>query len=200
MKSIPLAVLCLGLAGVPAAAEEEHRELGAHEHGHATLDIAIEGKRVVMELEAPGHDIMGFEHAPENREQKAALKNAKAVLTKPLAIFKLPPDTGCKVTKSKVEVHTEDHDEDAHENEDHAKAKEQHADHHEDKDGRGHTEFHANFALECEKPAALTSIAFDYFKRFAGANSVTVNIVTDKAQNKYNITRESPVLDLSGIM
>ena len=41
---------------------------------------------------------------------------------------------------------------------------------------------------------------FDYFKLFAGAHDLTVNIVTAKAQNTYNVTRDLPSLDLAGIM
>ncbi len=50
------------------------------------------------------------------------------------------------------------------------------------------------------KPAALTSIAFDYFKSFAGAQKLSVNVVTEKAQNKYEVSRDKPSLDLGGIM
>src|SRR6185369_1509759 len=51
----------------PAFAAEEHRELGVHEHGRGTLNIAIEGNKVTMELEAAGVDIVGFEHAAKTR-------------------------------------------------------------------------------------------------------------------------------------
>ena len=55
-----------------------------HVHGHGTLNIAIEDKRVSMELEVPGMDIVGFEHAPSTDDQKAAVEKAKARLEKPL--------------------------------------------------------------------------------------------------------------------
>ena len=60
-------------AGVALADEAERRELGAHEHGHLVLNIAIEGDRIEMELMAPGVDIVGFEHAAETDEHKAKL-------------------------------------------------------------------------------------------------------------------------------
>ena len=56
------------------------------------------------------------------------------------------------------------------------------------------------YALDCAKPAALTSIAFDYFGSFAGAQKLTVNVVGDKGQNTYEVTRDKPSLDLGGIM
>ena len=70
------------LIALPALAEQaEHRQLGPHVHGQGTLDIAIEGKKIEMELVAPGMDIVGFEHVASTDEQKAAVEKAKAKLT-----------------------------------------------------------------------------------------------------------------------
>ena len=38
----------------------------------------------------------------------------------------------------------------------------------------------------------MTSIEFDYFKSFAGARKLTVNVVTAKAQNTYEVSRDKP--------
>ena len=88
--SLTLALAAMSLLTTAAFAEEEHRELGPHVHGHGTLNIAIEDKRVSMELEVPGMDIVGFEHAPSTDDQKAAVDKAKARLEKPLGVFSLP--------------------------------------------------------------------------------------------------------------
>ena len=64
---LALAAMALMPASVRA---EEHRELGAHEHGHGTLNIALEGSRLTMELEAPGVDIVGFEHAASTKDRR----------------------------------------------------------------------------------------------------------------------------------
>ena len=52
-----LAVVAISLLTTSARAEEEHRELGPHVHGHGTLNIAIDDKTVSMELEVPGMDV-----------------------------------------------------------------------------------------------------------------------------------------------
>ena len=89
MRTMQLA--CLLAAGAACAAlpasAEEHRQLGAHVHGHGHLNIAIEGKKLTMELEVPGADIVGFEHEPSTPEQKAAVQQAKAKLADALALF-----------------------------------------------------------------------------------------------------------------
>ncbi len=203
-----LAALTALTASSSAYAAEEHRELGAHEHGHGNLNIAVEDERVTMELEVPGMDIVGFEHDATTDDQKAAIEKAKAQLAKPLALFKLPAAAGCSVADAKVEIEHEEGDHEAHEQEgkkDDEAAREAHgkAEHagegHDDKH-EGHNAFHVTYALDCAKPASITAIDFDYFKLFANAHDLTVNIVTAKAQNKYEVRRDSPSLDLAGIM
>jgi hypothetical protein len=162
-------------------------------HGHGTLDIAVEDQKVSMELEVPGMDIVGFEHAATTEDQKAAIEEAKAELAKPLSLFKFPAAAACSVKEAKVALEVE------HEDGDHDAEEEKHADHDEDQH-EGHNAFHVTYALDCGKPAALTAITFDYFKAFAGAQNLTVNVVTAKAQSKYEVSRDKPELDLAGMM
>ena len=84
-----------------AYAAEPRRELGAHEHGHAFLNLAIDGNVVVMELQAPGADIVASEAKPETPEAKAAQAAAIKALEQPLALFRLPESAACKVTSAK---------------------------------------------------------------------------------------------------
>lgn len=201
VATVSLAVTC-------AHAEEEHRELGAHEHGHGTLNIAVEGNRVAMELETPGMDIVGFEHEAVSDEHKAAIEKAKAELAKPLALFKIPAGAACKVAEAKVALESEnhEHEEEHADHDDHAKGEdhddEKHADadHHDEDEHGGHTAFHVTYALDCAKPSNLTAINFDYFNQFAGAQRLTVNVVTAKAQSSYEVSRDKPELDLGGMM
>jgi Protein of unknown function (DUF2796) len=178
------------VASASALAAEEHRELGPHEHGHGRLNIAIEGKRVSMELQAPGADIVGFEHEASTPEQKAALAKAKATLADALSVFRLPEGAGCKVANASVAIQAED----AHEHEHDAANKEadEHGEHH-------HSEFHVQYALDCATPNKLTNIEFKYFDLFAGAQELDINLVTDKAQNHYEVKRGQPKLDLGEI-
>ena len=55
--------------------DHEKRQLGSHEHGVSTLQIALEGQYIQMELESPANDIIGFEHLPKNNKQKALFNN-----------------------------------------------------------------------------------------------------------------------------
>jgi len=189
------ALAVASLAAVSGRAEDEHRELGPHVHGHGTLNIAVVDKRVSMELEVPGMDIVGFEHAATSADQKAAVEKATAQLGKPLDMFKLPKAAGCSVADANVAIEAEHHhDGDDDDHDEHADADHDHDEH------AGHNEFHVTYALDCSEPASLTSITFDYFKMFSGAHDLTVNVVTAKAQNKYEVSRDKPDLDLDGMM
>jgi len=202
-KELGIAVSLVSLFAVPAMAEGEKRELGAHEHGHSALNVAIEGDRVEMELIAPGADIVGFEYVAES-----------------LALFGFTDSAGCVVETAAVEIegeehdehgdevhaeeehHEEEHAEDEHHDEDEEHAKhEEHGEHEEHEDEVSHNEFHAEYALSCSTPDALDGIDFAaFFEAFAGAEEVEVTVISESGQTSYEVERDAPVVDLQGVI
>ncbi len=195
MRTIVLFFLSLGVIVLPSPGKAQHRELGAHEHGRGTLNIAVEGARISMELEVPGDDIVGFEHAAKTKKQKAAVEKAKAQLSAPLALFKLPDAAGCRVTEAKVEIEAGDHDR-AKADEKSAKGEKGNA----HAEGDGHSQFHAEYTLECASAGSIAAIEFPYFRAFAGAKRLDVNLITAKGQTKFEVTRAKPRISLSGMI
>jgi hypothetical protein len=181
---------------------EGHRQLGAHVHGQGKLDIAVEGGKLAMELEVPAADIVGFEHAARTKQQRATVASARAALSKPLALFRMPPAAGCRVVSAKVrhEVegndqlhgHGKDHDHGANTTASPPKKG--------DIDHAGHAEFRTEYSLVCKDPAAIATIAFDYFKTFGGAQALEVNLISAKGQTRYQVTRDKPSITLGGMM
>ena len=53
---------------------------GAHVHGEAVLNVVQEGTNVFIEFESPAINLVGFEHAPINPEQKAAFDRAQILI------------------------------------------------------------------------------------------------------------------------
>jgi hypothetical protein len=191
--------VCLAAAGAGYAQE---RQLGAHEHGRGTLDIALEGSRLSMELEAPGADIVGFEHAANTEKQKAALAAAEKQLAAAGTLFQLPPAAGCVLKEAKVAVEAEgDHDHD-HAADDHAASDPVDKDHDATAahDEHEHSAFRAEYAFDCKAPGSITSIGFGYFKAFAGAQRLDVTVVTPKQQSRFEVSRAKPSIDLAGMM
>ncbi len=222
-RSLIAASAAVTLAAFTLPVQAEKRQLGPHEHGHGTLNIAIEGKKVAIELDVPGADIAGFEHEATTPEDKAQLEKAQANLKEALKLFVMPAAASCKLAKAEVELeaeHEHEHEEgkEAHEDHDHEgkeahddhEGKEAHEDHdhegkeaHEDHDheeGARHSEFNATYELDCASPKKIETIQFDYFKVFPNARSLTVNLVSDAKQGSYEVTSEKPVLDLTGNM
>lgn len=196
MVALPFLLLFLGLAimGQPNLAAAQHRELGAHEHGRGTLNMAVEGTRLSMELEVPGVDIVGFEHAAKTRKQKAAVDEAHKKLSAPQTLFKLPASAGCVVRQASAAVEGGEHRDDRAKNKQEAEKGSAEA---EDKE---HSEFHAKYTFECKAPANITAIDFDYFRAFPGAQRLDVNLITAKGQTKFEVTRAKPRIDLAGMM
>ena len=180
-----------------AAAAEDNRELGAHEHGVGTLNIAFEGTTVAMEFVAPGADIVGFEFVAESEIDRATVDAAVAALARPLELFRLPVDAACSVTQASAELELED-DHDDH-GEEHAEA-EDHDDHdHEEHAAEAsHTEFHATYTLNCAEPAAITEITFAYFDTFPNALEIDVQVLTAAGAQAFEVARDAPTLSLVG--
>ena len=90
-------------SGQPLVAEAQ-RQHRAHVHGAGTLNLVQEGKRVHIELEIPGMDIVGFEHQARTASQKQAVKDAVAVLEQGDALFRLNAEATCALDTAGVEV------------------------------------------------------------------------------------------------
>ena len=179
--------LALAAAGSSAMAEER-RELKAHVHGHGKLNIAVEGNKVSLDLDAPGADILGTESFANAEAKAAALKEVQGRFSDPLKVFVLPPAAQCTAVKSEVEFEGDGAKDGGDKAGDHAG------------EAGGHADITAEFELSCGNPSALTGIEFKYFDVFKNAESLDVAIVTSKGQTSAEVSRASPRLDLAGLM
>ncbi len=177
---------CIGFS----AQAEEHRQLGAHVHGHGRLNIAIEDKTVSMEFEAPGADIVGFEHEPSTPEQIAAVEKAKARLADGLSMFAPAYAAACSQKSAKVSSEAEHEDEHEHEAKEEGKEEEHHH----------HSEFHAEYVFECASPDRITAMTFGYFKDFPNSQELDISVISPKGQSSYEVKRGNPSLDLTGVL
>jgi len=108
------------LAGAAfAASDGEHREHEAHEHGHGTLDIVVEGEELVIELRIPAVNVVGFEHAPKDDAEREAVRQALVPFGDAASLFVLPAEAECEVEEAEAAIVSMDH-EDEHEGEEHA--------------------------------------------------------------------------------
>ena len=178
--TMALASLMLTLPSHHAIASE----LDAHEHGSATLDIAIDTNTIEMKFESPAVNIVGFEYATEDQQQLLLIKQAKKNLSDFDTIFQLVGDVSCQTVESSanwVTEHEEDHEE-GHE-EDH---EEGHDDHGEVAKAE-HAEFIAEYRLECDQLNNLAAIDVNMFKFFPGIADLDVQVIYSEGQIKQEL-------------
>ena len=212
-----LAAVLGGLAPLPIAAvkaraaEAEPRAAGAHEHDRGTLNVAVDGNRLTIELEASGDDLLGFEHEARNAEQKAALDSTENKLKAPLGLFAPPAAAGCKLIDAKVEMAGSEQDHaaqsaatdkpSAHKPSEHKHGDHDHGEHNHGAPTHGpHAQVHADYELTCADPHAITALDLPYFKAFPRAQTLTVNVVTTKGQSSFEASPSKPTVNLGGLM
>ncbi|WP_213865253.1 zinc uptake protein ZrgA [Vibrio crassostreae] len=132
MKPSILAVVIGMTVSTNVLANEEFRSHDAHVHGQVEVNIAQDGQELLVEVTAPGADVVGFEHAPETAEQKKVFEQAIAQLNKPDELFSFN-NASCTL-KFKSVTNTLEGDHDEHEGHDHA----EHG--HDDHEGHDHAE------------------------------------------------------------
>lgn len=197
MTSLKIALLAT-VAAAPLMAQE-HREMDAHVHGVSTLEIAVEGGIVELNLLSPGIDLVGFEYEASTAEDKDAVETAIKQLLRVDEIFALPDAAECRLTEVLAHLHTGEHDD--HDEEEEHEDHDEHEDHeegemHEDGDEGGHNEFHAHYLISCDHPEALTTIDFPFFEQFPNAQEIEVEYVTDAGAGAAEIERDATELAL----
>ena len=211
MKIVHL-IAGIALSATPSLAEET-TQLDAHEHGVGQLNIAFDENKVAMELHAPGADIVGFEYGAKSDVDLAAIDAALQTLSDPLGLFLLPEAASCIVITAHAKLESEESDHDDHDEEGHDDLDEKgHDDHdeegHDDHDEEGHddhdeapghTEFHAEYLLECANLTEMSAITFSYFEIFPNALELEVQVISDKGATAFEIERDVAKLDLRGI-
>ena len=225
MSQRPLRRVLLGVIGATLTASTAvagERALEAHQHGHGILNIAIEGQTLWIELEAPGADIVGFEHPARSDEDKAAIDAAKSLLGEPFSLLGVP--ASCALDDQTValigdESHHDDHDEvrddpaqhhheadsdehahhDDHEEAHHDRAQDDAA-HHDDHAGdeSHHTAFRATYKMRCTDLSEIETLSLDYFTVFPAAQELDVSVISETRQHRQEVTRGASTVHLSG--
>ena len=193
----------------PTTFAVERRAADAHVHGASMLNIAIDGPLLALEFEAPGMDLVGFEHAPTTDAQHQRIEDAMAALNAPETLFGLPNTAQCARTQTTVHgpEHKAEHTEakghehgksHAHEAE-HTEAKGHqhgtphgHDTKHTETQADTHSEFHAVYQWSCKEMGALKMLTPTLFTRFPGMQTITVEYATPNGQGTLEVTATTP--------
>lgn len=162
------AVMLTLSASFDAVASE--RKLDSHAHGISELKIAQEGSSFEFELEAPGNDIIGFEHAAKNAAQKAQIAAALKILGAPGQLFRTPAAAGCTISDAEAEFETSD----------------------------DHAGFHVHWSMTCANPGKMTMLKILYFDAFAAAEEIEVEAIGKAGQSAIEVEKDMRQVDLTG--
>ena len=220
-RTLPLAsILMLSSTLCFASGDDEHRQHGAHVHGIAQMNLAVEGKNVLLELASPSMNIVGFEHMPSTDEQRHAVHEAAEKLEDGGSLFEFSKEAGCTMVAAEIESpllgdeHHEGHDdgdshgkehghEDAHDekhdkDDDHKDSHDKDHDH-EAAEGHGdeeHSEFEARYQFTCSSPKKLKSLTVNLFNAFPGFEEIETQILTGSGQTGAELTAGNNRVDL----
>ena len=200
----PVAALfvSLGLSvSISAFAEDHFRQHDAHLHGVVEVNIAQDGQDLLMEIHAPGADIVGFEHAPQTDEQKAAINDAIKQLKAPESLWVLTANAKCQLVESvatetltsqEAENHKghDDHDDHSHDHDDHGHDHDDHDDH---DDHGAHGEFSAQYTYKCSDINQLTEVKTQWFTHYPSTERITVSTITEKGQKGGTLTSSTVI-------
>lgn len=203
MPSKQVLAIVIGLSLSTVATAEEYRQHSAHVHGHVEFNIAQDGSDLLLEITAPGADVVGFEHAPENAEQEKTLQHAVATLEDSNALFAINPQAQCEIEEVHVE-HTlggqheehEHHDHEGHDHDEHAHHDHDKHDHdghegHDHSEHSDHGEFTVQYRFHCAQVGELSHIQTDWFNQFPSTELVNVNLFTDTTQSATSLTKSN---------
>ncbi|WP_232427102.1 DUF2796 domain-containing protein [Teredinibacter turnerae] len=130
--------------------------LKAHTHGEGKLTVVFERGHLLVALETPAANLMGFEHAPQDESEREIYANALAALRAPEKLFELTPS--CRLSSTDVKIpevgHEYSDDEDVHEEEDGHEGQ--------------HMDFDATYDWQCadQRRIKIAVKLFDVFPRF----------------------------------
>ncbi|MGH1487311.1 MAG: DUF2796 domain-containing protein [Cellvibrionaceae bacterium] len=180
---------------------------GKHVHGEAELFLALEGNQLLIEMESPADNLIGFEHKPSNTQQKKILEKAIMKLQTYSTLINIK-EGGCKQVDADVEspfkeAHEDHHEhekEEKHDHHDHGHEKAKKDDHHdhghekeEKEHEEGHSEFHISYTLTCESTEQIKNIQVTAFEQFPNFEKIQVNWVTPKGQGSQVMTGSKAV-------
>ncbi|MBE95501.1 DUF2796 domain-containing protein [Marinobacter sp.] len=169
-------IAACSLAPVALAADNP----GAHEHGHARLQMAVEENRIDLMLNSPAYNLAGFEHGARTDAEKSRLADISRWLETTPLINTAAAD--CRVTAAAVELggEEENHDGDTH-----------HEDGHHDEEHHGeatHREYDVSQQLECNRIDADQEFTSALMERFEGMAELTIEWVSPSGQGSARLT------------
>lgn len=145
----------------------------AHEHGAAQLDVGVEPGRVVLLLETPLDNLLGFERAPRTDAERQKADAVVARLRQADALFRVDAAAGCKLAKvelvsAALGLGAAASGKAAHE---------------------GHAELEGSFEFSCTAGSRASFLEVRLFEAFEGFKRIDLQVATPRGQMQATLRR-----------
>jgi hypothetical protein len=173
----------------------------AHTHGLAHMNILYEAGQLLVELETPAANMLGFEHMPQNTKEWQQLNKLKHKLNRAENIIVLTPSCELKNVdvelpfseekEAKSDKHNE-HSNQHHATDEHPTQQNNEAhDEHQD----AHQNIHLNYTWQCNE--VLPPILYiPVFNHFSGFEKIKVQWVSNGKQGALELTKDHTTLEI----
>lgn len=160
-----------------------HVHTHAHTHNHGELLIMQQGNMWNMEFTIPAINAFGFEHKPQNKQQKQLIQGFIDKVAKPQAVIML--NGSCKLVSfeqqvSQLLVEDKDH----HHGHDHHKGEDE-----------SHIDASFSYLFNCKNAPSAFSIKL--FVQVKGLEQLLVQWITEQGQGAKTVSADKPQLVLS---
>ena len=159
---LPALIAAALLLSAPAIAQHKHV------HGEGKLDVAIDKDTITLNLELSLDAAVGFERAPKNDKEKAALANAEKIVNDAAALWLPTPAANCTVQSVEVGMPKFA--------------------------GGEHADMDARYVFRCANPAALKGIETTIFTQFKRLYRLETQRVGPAGQGKQRLAPKTPIL------
>lgn len=155
-------------------AHDEHEEHGAHEHGAATLAVAVGTAGLEIMLESPAANIVGFEHAATTDEDKQKLADAVKKLEAGAELFSVNTEAGCTLKSAEVISALLGNTAETA--------------------GEAHNDMDVTWSFACTQPAELKEVAVKLFTAFPdGFQHIKAEWVTEKGASALELDKDATI-------
>ena len=163
-----IGLLLLAAPGLQAAPK-------AHDHGVASLSVAIDGRTLRIEFEAPLDSLLGFERPPRTDAERRSAVMLLALLHDGVRLF--VPDADARCLPQPTTLQAPALQPGAHAAGDHA-------------------DLLARISFHCGRPQALRSLKLGLFQAFDRLQRIDVQIVGPQGQHKASLRPPASMLNL----
>ncbi len=191
-----LAVIIVFESVLPVWAHEP----GAHVHGRAALEIAIDGAMVRVSLNSPLDNLLRFERAPRNEKERQAVKAMASKFNQADSLFIFTPTAQCRVESTDLTSPVLSPDLLAPAS-DSGKSADKNIGKNGGPSGTApsasstaadmHAELEAIWQFQCAQPHALRGVDVRLFQMFPGLRRLDAAVAGPKRQSSAKLSPES---------